>query len=281
LLHVFAASPPKAATSEGEVMFNSTIRTALGLAFLSAALCPACGGDSSHQTNTADDANTPAAPSDSSTAPADSPTPNNDGPQGIDPGTTPTPSSGNQVTPSSSLATPSSTNQSGAAAVPAAPALSQAQIAMVTDLANASEIEQGKLAQGKAKAANVKKFAGMMVKHHTEARQEQTKLYKQLNLTPTQSQPATELKQSADNALGSLRAANGAAFDTAYIDGQVSAHEKVLKTLDEQLLPAASDQQLIDGLKKMREIVQSHLQEAKTIQAQLLQAAGDRSARAE
>jgi len=83
--------------------------------------------------------------------------------------------------------------------------LSQSQIAMVTELANTAEIEQGKLAQTKAKAPAVKKFAAMMVKHHTEAKNEQAKLFKQLSLTPTQSQLSTQLKADADTMLSSTR----------------------------------------------------------------------------
>jgi putative membrane protein len=151
----------------------------------------------------------------------------------------------------------------------AAPQLTQSQIAMVAELANNSEIEQGKLAQTKAKSASVKKFAAMMVKHHTDAKNEQAKLFKQLNLTPTQSQTATVLKDGADRALGSLRGADGQSFDVAYIDSQVDAHQKVLDTLNNELLPSATDQELVNGLNKMKATVEAHLTEAKAIQAEL------------
>jgi putative membrane protein len=142
---------------------------------------------------------------------------------------------------------------------------------MFADLANSSEIEQGKLAQTKARSAEVKKFASMMVKHHTEAKQEQAKLFQKLSLVPTQSAAATELKDGAERTLGSLRGAAGAKFDIAYIDSQVEAHQKVLSSIDRQLLPAASDQTLIDGLKKMRATVETHLSEARALQAKLTQ----------
>lgn len=152
--------------------------------------------------------------------------------------------------------------------------LSEAQIAMITDLANTGEVEQGKLAQNKAKNASVKKFAAMMVKHHSEAKTEQGKLFKQLSLTPTQSQDATLLKEDADRTLGTLRGADGVAFDTAYINSQVDEHQKVLDTIDQKLLPAAKSEELVSGLKKMRATVESHLKEAKTIQADISKMAG-------
>jgi len=149
------------------------------------------------------------------------------------------------------------------------PRLSENQVAMLTTLANNSEIDQAKLAQSKAKSPSVKKFADMMVREHTEAKNEQAKLYKRLNLTAAQSQDATALKDSADRTLASLRAASGQAFDVAYIDAQVDAHQKVLDTIDTDLLPAAARQELIDDLKKMRTVVDAHLKEAKSLQAEL------------
>jgi putative membrane protein len=147
--------------------------------------------------------------------------------------------------------------------------LSQSQIAMVTELANTAEIEQGKLAQTKAKAPAVKKFAAMMVKHHTEAKNEQAKLFKQLSLTPTQSQLSTQLKADADTMLSSLKAADGTSFDTTYVESQIEAHQKVLDALNQELLPAAADQPLVDGLNKMKSTVEAHLNEAKSILADL------------
>jgi putative membrane protein len=177
----------------------------------------------------------------------------------------PPPQGLNNVTVGNTMAAP----KVGESSATPQPALSEGQIAMITELANTAEIEQGKLAQTKAKSASVKKFAAMMIKHHTEAKNEQAKLTKQLSLTPTQSQDASSLKADAERTLGSLRDASGAQFDVAYIDSQVEAHQQVLDTIDRQLLPSAKSQDVIDNLKKMRETVVSHLEEAKTIQADL------------
>ena len=82
---------------------------------------------------------------------------------------------------------------------------------------------------------------------------------------------ALELKGDADKMLGSLRGASGASFDLAYIDGQVAEHQKVLDTIDQQLLPSATTEKVIEALKRMRETVASHLEEAKSIQSELTQ----------
>jgi putative membrane protein len=233
------------------------------LSFATAALC-ACGADQKAPTTSAN-ANETSMPSE-----AASPQPGEAAMRAPDPDMTGTPPAApsdrtsNEARSGNAVAAPRTAD-----APPALPPLSQNQIALVTQLANDAEIEQGKLAQSKAKSKDVKKFAAMMVKHHGQAKTEQTKLYQQLGLSPAQSPDATSLKESADKLLGSLRGAEGAAFDRAYIDSQVEAHQKVLDTIERQLLPAASDADLISNLKQMRETVQSHLKDALDLQAEL------------
>lgn len=162
---------------------------------------------------------------------------------------------------------PTTTAPDSASKSPEQESLTEAQVAFFADLANASEVEQGKLAQTRAKTPAVKQFADMMVKHHTEAQQEQAKLFKKLNLTPTESASATTLKSGADKATTTLKEASAADFDRAYIASQVDAHQKVLQAIDEKLLPAARTAELQAGLRKMRETVEAHLSQAKTLQA--------------
>jgi putative membrane protein len=186
-------------------------------------------------------------------------------------GTTPV----SQTTPASSSPAPGAVGTSNelaasaGAATPATARLTASQIAMVTELANSAEIEQGKLAQSKAKSASVKKFAAMMVKHHSEAKTDQAKLYQELGLTPTPSTQGNLLKDDADKTMGTLRAADGNAFDLAYMNSQVEAHQKVLNTINQELLPSASEEKLRDSLGDMKDTVEAHLKEARSIQEDL------------
>jgi putative membrane protein len=167
---------------------------------------------------------------------------------------------------SSGAAAPAADAPAAAPASPAKEALSEAQIAKITELANTAEVEQGKLAQTKAKAPNIKKFADMMVKHHGDAKQEQAKLFKKLNLTPADSATAGALKADADKTLDSLKKSDAAGFDAAYVASQIDAHQKVLDAIDAQLLPAATTPELAENLRKMRKTVEQHLSEAKGLQ---------------
>ena len=248
-------------------MTRSSYRNALIFAGAVAALSVACASDQK-TSNTADYTPPAEAPVETEPRPGDANMPAPNGQPTVTPPSAPPPQSLNETTAGNAIAMPKAADSNNAAS-----RLSESQIAMVAELANSSEIEQGKLAQNKAKAASVKKFAAMMVKHHGEAKAEQAKLFKQLNLTPAQSPKATTLQQDGEKTLTSLRAATGASFDARYIDSQVEAHQNVLNTLDNELIPAATDQKLIDGLNKMKATVQSHLQEAKSIQAELAKSA--------
>lgn len=147
--------------------------------------------------------------------------------------------------------------------------LSQAQIAMMSDLANTAEIEQAQLAQSKASSAEVKQFARMMLKAHTAAKNEQAALYQNLGLASTPSPVAMEFRDYTYQVLGRLRGADGTYFDQAYINAQVEEHQQVLEIIDQRLLPAATAPALVAELKKTRGTVAAHLADAKELQEKL------------
>src|SRR6187431_749877 len=73
-------------------------------------------------------------------------------------------------------------------------ALSEGQMARVTELVNTAEIEQAKLAQRRAKAPRVRQFAEKMLTHHGHALREQAKIVQRLKLTPADSATFAKLK---------------------------------------------------------------------------------------
>jgi putative membrane protein len=143
--------------------------------------------------------------------------------------------------------------------------LSDAEIAAVNDAANAAEVEQATEAKAKAKDARVRKFAQMMIDHHGQARKDQTKLLKQLQLTPADSALSTQMRTDAATTLATLKAAPREDFDLAYIESQVEVHRKVLETLDRQLLPNAQSAELKKMLQDFRPRIEAHLQQATEI----------------
>jgi putative membrane protein len=137
--------------------------------------------------------------------------------------------------------------------------LTDAQIAGVTDFVNSGEIQQAQLAQSKSKDPHVLSFASTMISHHSEARRQQA----QLGMSPTGSSVLQRLSADGQRTLATLRDKSGKEFDLAYLQGQVEAHQKVLETLDRQLLPNAKNAQFRSQLQNMRSTVQQHLQLAR------------------
>ncbi len=147
--------------------------------------------------------------------------------------------------------------------------LTDAQIAAISGAANRGEVEQSKLATGKAKDAKVKKFAAMMGAHHGDADKAETALLKKQNLAPEESPTSTQLTLESSRLVESLRALTGTEFDKAYIDAQVKEHTAILEAMDTKLLPAVQNADLKTGLTMMRAKVESHLKEAQAIQTSL------------
>ena len=168
---------------------------------------------------------------------------------------------------SDAITTPAAAAQ-GSLTNPEAESLTDAQIARITSDANAAEINQGKLALTKAKDPAVKRFAERMVKHHTEAKNKQEKL----KLDTADSALATKLEHDGSNTLAALTANSDAGFDQEYMADQVKEHQRVLDTIDQQLLPNAKNEALKSYLASIRPTVESHLKDAREIEAKLMPA---------
>jgi putative membrane protein len=180
---------------------------------------------------------------------------------------TPAASSNGANAPTTGAEPTPATGSNGASAMAAVAPLNDAQIARITNDANTAEIDQGKVAQSKAKDARVKKFAERMVKHHSEARDKQAKL----KLETAASDRALTLEHDADKTLSDLKGNSDASFDAEYIAAQVKEHQEVLDTIDKELLPSAKNDDLKSYLKEIRPTVESHLKDARDIQSKLAQ----------
>ena len=148
------------------------------------------------------------------------------------------------------------------ALVPKVDALSDEQIAAVTDAANSAEIAQAKLAESKSKDAGVKRFAAMMIAHHGAAKAKQAKL----KLKLAESSVSAGLEADAASTLDALKTDKGKDFDKAYIAAMVDGHQKVLDTINDKLLPNAKNADLKAYLEEIKPRVEQHLKEAKQLQ---------------
>lgn len=142
-------------------------------------------------------------------------------------------------------------------------ALSDAQIAGITDGANSAEIEQAKLARSKSKNQKVLQFASMMITHHGDAQKKQAKL----NITSADSALSAQMTKDANQILTSLKDKSGMDFDRAYMRSQVDEHQTLLDTLNTRLLPSVSSPELKAYLQDIKKSVEQHLEAARSTES--------------
>jgi len=147
--------------------------------------------------------------------------------------------------------------------------VSDAQIASIVVTANQVDIDAGTLAAARATSPEVKKFAEQMVTDHTDVNKQATALVTSLKVTPEDNATSQSLKAAGDKNIAHLKTLEGAAFDKAYIDNEVTYHQAVIDAIDKTLIPSAHNAQLKALLVKVRPAFVAHLDHAKMIQSSL------------
>ena len=137
-------------------------------------------------------------------------------------------------------------------------------------VANAGEVELGKLAQKKATHADVKAFAKMMVTDHSAMLADTKKLGSKLSVTAdTAADDARDLMNHGRDAMKELtEKAAGTDWDKNYMDKMVDGHKDVLSKLQDAA-KNTPDAQLKSALETAVGKVQTHLTKAEDIRAKL------------
>ena len=156
---------------------------------------------------------------------------------------------------------------SGVSAQAAGP--NDAQIAAIVVTANQVDIDAGKLAESKSANKEVKEFAQRMITDHTGVNKAATELVTKLKVKPEENPTSKSLRTAGDETLKRLKALNGAEFDKAYVDNEVTYHQTVLDAIDNTLIPSSKNEELKALLVKVRPAFVAHLDHAKHLQATL------------
>lgn len=150
-----------------------------------------------------------------------------------------------------------------------APAPDDAQIAAIVVAANQVDIDAGKQAESKASGADVKAFAKRMVTDHSGVNRQAVALVTRLHVKPQENETSRSLVTAGAAARKRLAGLQGADYDRAYVDNEVSYHEAVLSAVDHALIPNAKNAELKALLVNVRPAFVAHLEHAKHIQAAL------------
>jgi putative membrane protein len=125
-----------------------------------------------------------------------------------------------------------------------------------------AEVQEGQLAVSKGDSANIKRFGQQMIDQHTPNNQALAALAKVKGISIPATTDAAHMSDAA-----ALKNATGAAFDTAYIAGQVAGHKK-MEVLMETEIQSGGDTDLKAFAEKTLPVVQGHLKMAQQLQAQ-------------
>lgn len=124
-----------------------------------------------------------------------------------------------------------------------------------------SEVKVAELGVKKAENSEVKSFAEMLVKHHTEANTELGKLAEAKGVQLSSSAPA----EAADKVQG-LEKQSGKNFDKEFLQGLISSHKTSIKNF-ENVSADSKDSELKSWVDKTLPTLKAHLEQAQALEA--------------
>jgi len=137
-------------------------------------------------------------------------------------------------------------------------------IIAIFDAANTWDMETGAIAQKKGTTKEVRDYGEMIARDHKAVRQLGRDLATKLGVTPT---PPKNFGMAKDHAaaVSQLQAANGKAFDRAFLQHEVAFHKAVIDAINTTLLPSLQNQEAKDLVKKVAPAFQAHMAEAQNL----------------
>jgi len=162
-----------------------------------------------------------------------------------------------------------------AAAVPAAPARTKptdAEIAQIAGALNAVAERAAEHARTRVRSAEVASFAATLAADHRAMATGVQAFARDTTGARAEHPLAREVRTAGTAALEALGAASGTTYESAYIEDQITFHERALGIIDDVLLPSASSEPLRAFISGTRPAFAAHLQRA--LQIRQLIAAG-------
>ena len=148
--------------------------------------------------------------------------------------------------------------------------LGDANIAALVLALNNTDISYARLVPARAQRDDVKKFAERMLTDHTGVNGLVTDLLRKLDMAPVDNVMSLDMRdESADNR-DILRELSGFAFDSTYMENEVSYHQKFLASIDDVMLPSARNAELRTLIATVRPAVAAHLAHAEQTRANVL-----------
>lgn len=148
---------------------------------------------------------------------------------------------------------------------PQTPALDDAAIAGIFDIANTWDIETGSLAATRAARQDVRDFGAMLVNAHTIVRDSGRALAAKLKVTPTPVPADFPIKVAHEAAMQKLKGLSGAAFDKAFLEHEVAYHAAVIDAVTKTFLPTIKSIELKAFVEKIAPAFVAHKEGAEAL----------------
>lgn len=148
--------------------------------------------------------------------------------------------------------------------------VSDANIGAMALAFNYTDISYARLAPSRAERADIKRFAERMLTDHTGVNQLITDLLTRLDVTPEDNTASLDMRDESAAKRDLMRDLSGYAFDSTYIENEITYHRKFLAALDNVMLPSARHPDLKRLLTSVRPAVASHLAHAEQVRADVL-----------
>lgn len=164
---------------------------------------------------------------------------------------------------------PAAPGMSDAPASAAVGAMAPNEITGIVAAVDQHEVEAAEQALSKKVTGAVKEYAEML--HHAHADNlARTRAEGEANqAAPADTGPVQMQKEKGKAELASLAALEGKAYEKAYVDAMVRGHTEALAKLDDELIPAATNDAVKSHLTETRGHIETHLERGKTLQASM------------
>ena len=148
--------------------------------------------------------------------------------------------------------------------------VSDANIAAMVLALNNTDLSYARLVPARAQRDDVKQFAERMLTDHVGVNGLVTELLRKLDLAAEDNTMSLDMRDESAGRRDILRELSGFAFDSTYMENEVAYHQKVLRSLDEVMLPSARNADLKSLLVTVRPAVAAHLAHAEQTRANVL-----------
>lgn len=138
-------------------------------------------------------------------------------------------------------------------------AMSEAEVIGLARMINRGEVDHATAARDRLSGPGAKSFAERMIQDHGDALTELDRAAQSRGITPLEGDDAQRLSQDVMQMIDDLDQQEGEEIDETFLADQEKLHERALRTMEEDLLPAVTDSELRQLLEQQRATIKTHL----------------------